>query len=101
MLRLAQDDVDRQWRVYESRAAMAGEGQPAPDSPREPAETRSPGHEGRRGRMIDLSTTYMGLQLKNPIVASASPLCDSVDKICFSKTTASPPSFCPRCLKNN
>lgn len=31
--------------------------------------------------MIDLSTTYMGLGLKNPIVASASPLCDSVDKI--------------------
>jgi dihydroorotate dehydrogenase (fumarate) len=31
--------------------------------------------------MIDLSTTYMGLPLKNPIVASASPLCDSVDKI--------------------
>jgi dihydroorotate dehydrogenase (fumarate) len=31
--------------------------------------------------MIDLTTTYMGLQLKNPIVASASPLCDSVDKI--------------------
>ena len=39
LLRLAQDDVDRQWRVYESRAAMAGEGQPAPDSPQEPAET--------------------------------------------------------------
>jgi dihydroorotate dehydrogenase (fumarate) len=31
--------------------------------------------------MIDLSTTYMGLELKNPIVASASPLCDSVDNI--------------------
>jgi len=31
--------------------------------------------------MIDLSTTYMGLYLKNPVVASASPLCDSVDKI--------------------
>ena len=31
--------------------------------------------------MIDLSTTYMSLELKNPIVASASPLCDSVDKI--------------------
>lgn len=31
--------------------------------------------------MIDLSTSYMGLRLKNPIVASASPLCDSVDKI--------------------
>ena len=33
--------------------------------------------------MIDLSTTYMGLKLKSPIVASASPLCDSVDKICL------------------
>ena len=31
--------------------------------------------------MINLSTTYMGLKLKNPIVASASPLCDSLDKI--------------------
>ncbi|MGD0908397.1 MAG: dihydroorotate dehydrogenase-like protein [Candidatus Acidiferrales bacterium] len=31
--------------------------------------------------MIDLSTSYMGLHLKNPIVASASTLCDSVDKI--------------------
>jgi pyruvate-ferredoxin/flavodoxin oxidoreductase len=39
LLRLAQDDVERQWRVYESRAAMAGEGQPAPELPQEPAET--------------------------------------------------------------
>jgi dihydroorotate dehydrogenase (fumarate) len=31
--------------------------------------------------MIDLTTTYLGLTLKNPIVASASPLCDSPDKI--------------------
>lgn len=31
--------------------------------------------------MIDLSTKYLGLQLKNPIVASASPLCDSLDNI--------------------
>jgi dihydroorotate dehydrogenase (fumarate) len=31
--------------------------------------------------MIDLRTKYMGLELKNPIVASASPLCDSLDKI--------------------
>jgi dihydroorotate dehydrogenase (fumarate) len=28
--------------------------------------------------MIDLSTTYLGLALKSPIVASASPLCESV-----------------------
>ncbi|HVN29530.1 MAG TPA: dihydroorotate dehydrogenase-like protein [Candidatus Binataceae bacterium] len=32
--------------------------------------------------MIDLSTKYLGMMLKNPIVASASPLSDSLDKIC-------------------
>ncbi len=31
--------------------------------------------------MIDISTTYLGLELKSPIVASASPLCDSVENI--------------------
>jgi pyruvate-ferredoxin/flavodoxin oxidoreductase len=39
LLRMAQDDVERQWRVYESRAAMAGEGQPAPAPPPETRET--------------------------------------------------------------
>ncbi len=31
--------------------------------------------------MIDLSTEYLGLKLKNPLVASASPLCKSVDNL--------------------
>ena len=31
--------------------------------------------------MIDLSTEYMGLKLKNPIIASSSGLTDSVDKV--------------------
>ncbi len=31
--------------------------------------------------MMDLSTTYMGLKLKNPIVASASPLSKSIDNL--------------------
>jgi dihydroorotate dehydrogenase (fumarate) len=31
--------------------------------------------------MIDLSTTYLGLPLKSPLVASASPMCDSIDSI--------------------
>jgi dihydroorotate dehydrogenase (fumarate) len=31
--------------------------------------------------MIDLTTTYMGLLLGSPIVASASPLCDSIENI--------------------
>ncbi len=31
--------------------------------------------------MVDLSTTYLGLQLKNPLVASASPLSKKVDSV--------------------
>jgi dihydroorotate dehydrogenase (fumarate) len=31
--------------------------------------------------MIDITTTYLGLSLKSPIVASASPLCESVANI--------------------
>ena len=42
LLRMAQDDVERQWRVYESRAAMAGEGEIAP--PLEP----DPGNQQAR-----------------------------------------------------
>src|ERR671923_1889011 len=30
--------------------------------------------------MVDLSTTYLGLNLKNPLVASASPLSKKIDK---------------------
>ena len=32
--------------------------------------------------MIDLTTTYMGMTLKNPIVASASPISETVEGIC-------------------
>ena len=31
--------------------------------------------------MVDLSTTYLGLNLKHPVVPSASPLSDGLDKI--------------------
>jgi dihydroorotate dehydrogenase (fumarate) len=31
--------------------------------------------------MVDLSTTYLGLQLKNPLVASASPLSKHLDSV--------------------
>jgi dihydroorotate dehydrogenase (fumarate) len=32
-------------------------------------------------KTIDLSTTYLGLKLKNPLVASSSPMCGDVDNI--------------------
>src|SRR5262249_328810 len=31
--------------------------------------------------MIDLSTTYLGLPLRNPLVVSASPLCEDLDNL--------------------
>ena len=32
-------------------------------------------------KTIDLSTTYLGLKLKNPLVASSSPMCENLDNI--------------------
>ena len=31
--------------------------------------------------MVDLKTTYLGLELKNPLVASASPLSEKVETV--------------------
>jgi pyruvate-ferredoxin/flavodoxin oxidoreductase len=45
LLRMAQDDVNRQWRVYESRATMAGEGLPATLEPLEAASPVAKGGE--------------------------------------------------------
>ena len=36
--------------------------------------------------MISLATTYLGLQLRTPLVASASPLSQEIDGIGASKT---------------
>src|ERR1700756_907238 len=32
-------------------------------------------------KTIDLSTTYLGLKLKNPLVASSSPICQDVGNV--------------------
>ena len=49
----------------------------------EPARTRGAGQpcRGRGGVRMNLTTRYMGLTLKNPMVASASPLSQRVDTI--------------------
>ena len=31
--------------------------------------------------MTDLTTSYLGLELKNPLVASASPMTENLDKV--------------------
>jgi dihydroorotate dehydrogenase (fumarate) len=38
--------------------------------------------DGKGGIKMDLTTTYLGMNLKNPIVPSASPLSRSIDNIC-------------------
>src|SRR6266699_1882601 len=35
----------------------------------------------RRMTVLDLTTTYLGFQLKNPLVASASPLSKKLDRV--------------------
>ena len=81
LLQLAQEDVHRQWGVYSNRAALP-EGAETPGSAALEASLvhRATGG-GRRREMIDITTTYLGLPMKSPIVASASPLCESLENI--------------------
>ena len=47
----------------------------------EPALIHSATRYRWRDEMIDITTTYLGLPMKSPIVASASPLCESLENI--------------------
>jgi hypothetical protein len=49
--------------------------------------------------MLDLSTNYLGLVLKNPLVPSSTPLSHNIDRCCISKMPVPPPSSCTRCLR--
>jgi pyruvate-ferredoxin/flavodoxin oxidoreductase len=42
LMHLAQDDVERQWRVYQNRASMPGAGAPPPEAPAEQASAPDP-----------------------------------------------------------
>ncbi len=81
LLTEAQDDVERQWRVYSARAAMAGRSETPNIAPLEQKEDKLVGVADRRCGMIDFSTRYLGLKLSGPIVVSSTPLSESVDNI--------------------
>ena len=49
--------------------------------------------------MLDLSTNYLGLALKNPLVPSSTPLSHNIDSVLHWKMPVPPPSSCTRCLK--
>ncbi len=80
LLGLAQEDVNRRWRIYAGSRGAFGRA-PATFAGRE----RAGGEDARRKwrfAMIDLTTGYMGLQLANPLVASSSgPLTESADNV--------------------
>ena len=46
LLKIAQDDVERQWRVYSGRAAMAGRNETPNIAPVEPETTAEPVKKG-------------------------------------------------------
>ena len=51
-------------------------------------------------KTIDLSTTYLGLKLKNPLVASSSPMCEDVATCAAWRTPAPRPWCCTRCSRS-
>ncbi len=83
LFRLAQRDVEERWHFYEQ---MAGIERTVPDRaggggrrPREGGGRRRAG--GGDGMTVELRTRYLGLDLANPLVPSASPLCSRIDTL--------------------
>ena len=75
LLKEAQEDVHNRWKLYEHWAAMPVDGAKAPEPGPEKAAVAATTAKEAETDMADLTTTYLGLKLKNPLVASASPLC--------------------------
>ncbi len=50
--------------------------------------------------MLDLTTTYLGLKLKNPLVPSPSPLMEKVDNIRRMEDNGAAAVVSIRCLKS-
>ena len=66
LLGLAEQAIEQRWNVYEEMASRG---------PRTLPPRRS------QGTLMELSTRYLGLTLRNPLVASASPLSKTVDGV--------------------
>ena len=63
---LAEEAVAQRWDVYEEMATRGAHHFPA---------------DARKEPLMDLATDYLGLALRNPLVASASPLSRTVDGV--------------------
>ena len=73
--KLAEQQVSQRWATYEEMAARSPEwftGQ----------RRRRPGQHRERGEQpMNLSSSYLGLDLRNPLVASAGPMTQTADRI--------------------
>ena len=111
----AQHDADARWQLYEQMAGvhrvvteMARRQHPMPRRRAQPTEPAPAAAAARRGRhegvhimSVDLRSRYLGLELKNPIVAAASPLTEfDRQPQAAARTPASPPSCCRRCSRS-
>ena len=62
---------------------------------------QSQGFQGGGSMSVDLSTTYLGLKLKNPLVISACPLSGGTSTSCGGwSRPARPRPSCPRCSRS-
>ena len=66
LLALAQEAVDQRWATYEEMATRGA------------ARFLT---DATEGALMNLGTHYLGLALRNPLVASASPLSEGVDRV--------------------
>ena len=82
LFRLAQDDINDRWHLYEQLAGvehLAGNGGEAAARRHRPGT--NPNEERGESMSVDLSTTYLGLKLKNPLVIAASPMTQKLDSL--------------------
>ena len=75
LLREAQEDVDDRWHLYEQMAGHRARTVEHADEPIDATE------EGERAMSVDLRTRYLGLDLANPIVPSASPMGQRIETL--------------------
>ena len=95
---LAQADVDERWRYYEQLAGMHRSVPHVHNGPDARPIADGPGgtDDRRRGVTVDLRTRYLGLDLRSPIVASASPLTGEPDSAAASRRAGRRRSSCRR-----
>jgi pyruvate-ferredoxin/flavodoxin oxidoreductase len=100
--RLAQADATSAGATTSSWRASTGASRTSRKRSSMPAVARSPAawpNAGGPGVSVDLRTRYLGLELRSPIVASASPLTGEPDTARRLDEAASAPSSCRRCSR--